>query len=171
MRDDYDSQDLADLESALKLLCGFATNDRKGLPTSEFFKAGSPDELYARRALARLLQNGKQVDSSVRRALALLFDPDILDDVGSARTPADNAQEINPIRRLEFKNQSGRNREDMRRLQIVIDMVQLLREHAKVEAAVVAVARKYKIHQRSVWNAWGKHKDSRWVKAAIKAPD
>jgi ribonuclease PH len=91
---------------------------------------------------------------------ASLFDGELLMD------------HVNPDnRQLHFKRPSGRSREALRSIQIAWEIVESLRGSGKVEAAVVEVAEKHRVSPRTVWNAWERHKDSRWVRvrAAINS--
>ena len=66
---------MSDLAAARALLGGYLEEDRRGGRYTKYLKKGSPEEFYARRALAEHLRSGSPVDHTVRMHLADLFDP------------------------------------------------------------------------------------------------
>jgi hypothetical protein len=168
------AQELADLKLAYDLLAGIPAKDEKGLPVQKYFEAGSRDELEARQALARLLRNGKPLDSLVRVLLADMFDPaPYAYFTKSTMFPAE-ARERVPDRQIYFKNVGRRSREDVRRRKLAYEVWQaakVAREDSSkaaknggsIEDAVAAVAEKYGISEASVWNAWRQFKSERWA--------
>lgn len=66
---------MSDLAAARALLGGYLEEDRRGGRHRRYLKKGSPEEFYARRALAEHLRSGSPVDHTVRMHLADLFDP------------------------------------------------------------------------------------------------
>jgi hypothetical protein len=58
------------------LLCGPSVRDEHGLTRQSYLRDGSPEELAARRALARLLRTSSPLDLGLRFVLADLIDPD-----------------------------------------------------------------------------------------------
>jgi hypothetical protein len=60
----------------IELLCGHVTRDGRGLIRVDYFKEGSPDDLEARRTLARMFRSTVPLDLGLRGIVADLFDPD-----------------------------------------------------------------------------------------------
>jgi len=166
--DDYNSNDLADLETAITLLVGRATLDDKGLPVQKYLAAGSTADSDARRALARLLRNGKPLDSLLRMYLAALIDPVASNYPLDPERLAREAQESRPERQIQFRHLGRRNREPDRRTKIAIEVAKLAREYRKLDPAIVEVAQKYGISERTVRSAWADHKNARWARIAVK---
>jgi len=71
---------MTDEELIVHLLCGREVQDKHGLATQVYLEDGSPEELEARRALARMLRSSRPLDLGLRVVLADLVDPD-RDDV------------------------------------------------------------------------------------------
>lgn len=65
-----------DAKLIVDLLCGQSVQDKHGLPRRVYLKDGSPEELKARRALARYLRTSRPIDFGVRWTLAAMVDPD-----------------------------------------------------------------------------------------------
>jgi hypothetical protein len=66
----------SDEKRIIELLCGRSARDGRGCLRVTYFRKGSPDELEARRALARMLKTSLPLDPGLRFVLADLFDPD-----------------------------------------------------------------------------------------------
>lgn len=66
----------SDLQAARAFLEGHLEHDRHGRLRSRYFVSGSPEELAARRALAKVLRSCGPLDRELRISLAGLFDPD-----------------------------------------------------------------------------------------------
>jgi hypothetical protein len=66
----------SDLQAARAFLDGYLERDRHGRLRSRYFVSGSPEELAARRALAKVLRSYGPLDRELRISLAGLFDPD-----------------------------------------------------------------------------------------------
>jgi hypothetical protein len=65
----------SDLNLARALLDGFVEQNSGGRLRTKYLKKGSPKELEARRALAKLLRSDSPLDRGIRTNLAALFDP------------------------------------------------------------------------------------------------
>jgi hypothetical protein len=65
----------SDLNLARALLDGVVEQDSGGRLRTKYLREGSPKELQARRALARLLGSDGPLDRWIRTNLAALFDP------------------------------------------------------------------------------------------------
>jgi hypothetical protein len=63
------------LPRARALLDGYVEQDGHGRLRAKYFKEGSPEELDARRALAKHLRGDGALDRGIRTSLAALFDP------------------------------------------------------------------------------------------------
>jgi hypothetical protein len=66
----------SDAKRVLELLCGRVERDGRGLLRVVYLKEGTPNEVKARRALARMLKTSLPLDLGVRSVLADLIDPD-----------------------------------------------------------------------------------------------
>ena len=121
--DDYNSEDYSDLTLAIRLLDGFTKKDRNDLMVKTYFEASSEEDLEARRALARLLMNGKPLDSVVRDCLAVLFCPILSSEFAKSSASQVKEKRSGSERQIQFKKQSRRSREGDRRLQIALEMV------------------------------------------------
>ncbi len=65
----------SDLRLARALLDGFVERNARGRLRTDYLKRASPEELNARRAMARLLRGDQPLDRQLRESLAGLFDP------------------------------------------------------------------------------------------------
>jgi hypothetical protein len=101
-----------DLWAAYMLLVGDTVRDEKGRLTKLYLNGDA--EIEARRALARLLRNGKPLDSLLRHMLACLFDSRPTGD-----PVVDTLLDTNPIeRQLVFKRDRGSGEQAMRHREI-----------------------------------------------------
>jgi hypothetical protein len=156
--DDYDAADLADLRAAYELLDGIAIIDEKGLPRAGYLEPESEREAEARKALARLLRNGKPLDGLIRHLLAGLFDPSPFEYVTKSER-SEIKQSATAARQLIFKSPRGRRTENRLRFKLAIEVSELVSVHGKVEAAIVEIADRYNISPATVWDAWEQYKD------------
>jgi hypothetical protein len=117
--------------SARRLLKGFAGKDRRG--STRFFKAMSPEELQARRALAGLLRAGR-VDADILRSLADLFDPQ----------PWHN-------RTVRFASRRQGPKKDFARDNRILEFVRAqLKAGAKMSRAVTKAANEFALSERMI---------------------
>jgi hypothetical protein len=161
IRDD-DAKDLADIRAAYDLLEGIGDTDEKGLPVAAYLEEETTREIEARKALARLLRNGRPLDSLVRHLLAGLFDPTPYEYVTKSGLP-DVAQSHKADRQLYFKNPSRRTRQNNRHLKIAFEVGLIANNDEKVDSAISDVAKRYGISKDIVWKAWMKFRDSPWI--------
>ena len=109
---EYDRTELRDLEAGYTLLVGDTARDKKGRLTKLYLNGDA--EIEARRALARLLRNGKPLDSLLRHMLACLFDSRPTGD-----PVVDKLLDTNQIeRQLVFTRGKGRGIQAMRHREI-----------------------------------------------------
>ncbi len=140
-----------DRELILRLLRGVEDFDAGGWPILRYPEAGSIEEHTAREALARLLRSNIPLDHSIRGALANLIDPDSF--LIGHRT-----------RQIQIKTVGKKGRADGKRYVLAEEVWQALRKGSTVEAAQAEIAEKYRIHEKTVMNAWMafKHFTSAW---------
>jgi len=159
-----DNEEVADLRHAYGLLGGISERGPDGLPTRRYMLDGSPEEIAARKALARLLRSQGPLDGLVRQLLAGLFDPTPFKYFTKGPLSDKEAQESRADRQIRFKKIGRRNREDDRRFKLASDIWENAKEYGSVESAVVATAAKYNISESAVWKAWKQFKAKSWAR-------
>jgi hypothetical protein len=120
---EYNAEDLRDLVLAREFLTGHHSAGNHGLPKKAYLKGSV--EIEARKALLRLLRNGKPLDSSLCRWLAALFDP------ARETSPYSSFDNTPMERRLVFVGRRGRRRQSIRKLEIAIQFRQAMEAEKK----------------------------------------
>ena len=149
---EYNRSDLDDLAAACTLLGGYTIGDEHGLPKKRYLDDDSGEaENDARKAIVRLLLNGKPLDVHLRRLLAALFDPE---------TPPYTTPDGAPVeRKIVFEHKAPRNRETLRELAIAHAVWEARSRYGKVESAISDVTKRFRISRRSVLMAWRRYKE------------
>jgi hypothetical protein len=130
-----------DQELILYLLCGRMVWDECGLPTQIYLKDGSPEELEARRALARMLRSSQPLDLGLKGVLADLVDPD--------------RDEVN--RKINFGNRrEGKPSNAMAEIvaQYIEAMLQDGGETRQLKYAISKAADKFELNRSRLFEIW-----------------
>lgn len=127
-----------DQERIIELICGRETKDKRGLPTRVYLKEGSPEELEARRALARMLRSTRPLDLGLRYVLADMIDPD-----------RDEAE-----RTMRFKNRRAGRPSNPEAEKMVADFVEaaLSEANGKLESAVAEAMKEFGLERSRVFD-------------------
>ena len=129
-----------DQERIIELICGREAKDKHGLPTRIYLKEGSPEELEARRALARMLRSTRPLDLGLRYILADMIDPD-----------RDEAE-----RTIRFKNRHMGKRSNALAEKTVARYIEaaLPEANGKLESAVAKAMKKFGLERSRVFDIW-----------------
>ena len=134
----------SDLPLAWALLDGYVEEDLQGRRRTKYLKPGDPDELDARRALARLLRSSAPLERQLRDSLAGLVDPD----------PPESEQ-----RKIEIAFQArGRYRDHVRNTQIAYHVWGEVSAGRKVVAAINSAVEKFEVSEELVKQIWGRYR-------------
>jgi len=134
----------SDLQSVRALLDGYVEEDLQGRRRTKYLKPGDPDELDARRALARLLRSSAPLERQLRDSLAGLVDPD----------PPESEQ-----RKIEIVFQArGRYRDHVRNTQIAYHVWGEVSAGRKVVAAINSAVEKFEVSEELVKQIWGRYR-------------
>lgn len=131
----------SDLQSARTLLDGFVEQDAHGRLHSKYLKDGCPEELVARRALARLLRSECALDRQLRELLASLLDP---------KPPEWEQRKITFARRRQ-----GALKDHIANTQVFEHILHTVNSGSKITAAIAAAAENFSISQERAKRIWG----------------
>jgi hypothetical protein len=132
-----------DEERTIALICGREAKDKHGLPTRIYLKEGSPEELEARQALARMLRSSRPLDLGLRCILADMIDPE-----------CDAAE-----RTIRIKNRcEGKRTNPLAEKTVAEYMVAMLHEgDGKLEYAIAKATEKFGLKRTrllKIWQVW-----------------
>ena len=134
----------SDLQSVRALLDGYVEEDLQGRRRTKYLKPGDPDELDARRALARLLRSSAPLERQLRDSLAGLVDPD---------SPESEQRKIEIVFQAR-----GRYRDHVRNTQIAYHVWGEVSAGRKVVAAINSAVEKFEVSEELVKQIWGRYR-------------
>ena len=132
-----------DFELAKALLDGLVETDKHGRLCSRYLEKGSPSEVNARQALARLLRSDDGFNRQLRESLAELFD---------------SAPPKRQKRKLEFAFRGrGRATDPYANAHIFVEVADAVNSGSTQEKAIVDTAQKHRLSvdlvKKSGWNS------------------
>lgn len=130
-----------DLMLASVLLTGYVERVR-GRLHSDYLVAGTPQELEARKAIARLLRSRDTLTRELRLNLADLFDP-----------PEWQERKF----KIEFRERGGRS-EHVRNTQIALLAMRAMRRRMRYTDVMTGLAKKFSLSEDSVKKIWGRYR-------------
>src|SRR5262245_44020862 len=129
----------SDLQLATMLLIGFVDRERRRLST-KYLEKGCPEEVEARRAIARLLRSKAPLDAQLREHLADLFDP-----IPAAWRP----------RRIKFVfRRPGTATDQTRNTQIAQDVGAQVKRGVRVTKAISNAANRFALSEDTIKKIW-----------------
>lgn len=127
-----------DQQLIIHLLCGRTVRNKRQVPRTVYLKEGSPEELEARRALARELRKSTPLDLGLRFLIADLVDPD--DEAG---------------RRIRFGHRRrGTPSNALAEKEIAEFIWSQVRSGVKTEAAAVQAIKKFGLERTRIFEIW-----------------
>ena len=128
-----------DQQLVIHLLCGHIIRNKHQVPRTVYLKDGSPEELEARRALARELRKSTPLDLGLRFLIADLVDPDR--DEGGRRIRFERRRRGQPSNALAEK-------------EIAEFIWSQVRSGVKTEAAAVQAIKRFGLERTRIFEIW-----------------